>query len=322
MKTQLDMFEDSYIPDQIYEREKEVTKLEKILQTSLEEDQTPSFLISGKTGTGKTSMACYLAENASTDYVYVNCWRYMTRKEVLSKIRTGLNDKLSFRADKSTTKLLEDLEKSSRKPRIVILDDIGKLQGEDVIHDLLDTENLIVIMCTNTAESSLSVDNRIESRLATSNKVELEEYSNQEVYKILENYAEKALPEDSYGPETLIKIAENSFGDARKALSTLKNGFIRSKAEGEDSIKEGYLELESVIMESDFNLDLNQDQELLADIIRKKGQIESSKLYDRYDQRCDNPKNKRTLRNYLTEMKKAGVIEAQGDGRWRRYRWM
>lgn len=64
----------------------------------------------------------------------------------------------------------------------------------------------------------------------------------------------------------------------------------------------------------------NSDQRTLYGLISSVGEIPAGQLYDRYAEKIDEPKTKRTVRNYLTELEEEGMIESVGKKRGRRYR--
>ncbi|MFB6292323.1 MAG: AAA family ATPase, partial [Candidatus Nanohaloarchaea archaeon] len=64
---------------------------------------------------------------------------------------------------------------------------------------------------------------------------------------------------------------------------------------------------------------LNRHQQVLYEIIKDAGEIKPGELYERYEERVEEPKVKRTLRKYLQKMDHYRLIESEGEGRWRSY---
>jgi Cdc6-like AAA superfamily ATPase len=65
---------------------------------------------------------------------------------------------------------------------------------------------------------------------------------------------------------------------------------------------------------------LTPHQRTLLDIVEAAGEIAPAELYEAYEERVEEPKTNRTVRNYLAKMDQYGLIDAIGEGRGRTYR--
>ena len=65
---------------------------------------------------------------------------------------------------------------------------------------------------------------------------------------------------------------------------------------------------------------LTPHQQQLYEILTDYGSISPGELYERYCEQVDEPKTKRTMRNYLTKMCQYNLIVADGQNRGRTYR--
>ena len=64
---------------------------------------------------------------------------------------------------------------------------------------------------------------------------------------------------------------------------------------------------------------LNQHQKLILEILRKKKKMPSGLLYKKYREFTLRPVVDRTYRQYMKKMVKAGLVRAEGKGRWKQY---
>lgn len=60
--------------------------------------------------------------------------------------------------------------------------------------------------------------------------------------------------------------------------------------------------------------------DIIATIVSERGSVVMSELYEEYSERVENPRTKRSVRNYLTDLCNAGRVEAVGQRRGRVYR--
>jgi len=82
-----------------------------------------------------------------------------------------------------------------------------------------------------------------------------------------------------------------------------------------DSIPEAKAEVQQKTVET-----LTPHQQQLYEIITNHGSITPGELYETYCEQVDDPKTKRTMRNYLTKMCQYNLIVADGQNRGRTYR--
>lgn len=59
---------------------------------------------------------------------------------------------------------------------------------------------------------------------------------------------------------------------------------------------------------------------MLYRIIKSEGELKAGELHEKYKERADNPVVDRTVRKYLGKLERLGLIETEGEGRWRVYK--
>jgi Cdc6-like AAA superfamily ATPase len=65
---------------------------------------------------------------------------------------------------------------------------------------------------------------------------------------------------------------------------------------------------------------LTPHQHVVYEIIAEADTVSPGELYDSYRDRVDDPKTKRTVRNYCSKLEQYNLIRAEGQKRGRRYR--
>lgn len=121
-------------------------------------------------------------------------------------------------------------------------------------------------------------------------------------------------------------IAEAAVGDARVAITALREAARQARREGldvltRDVIEAAVPEAESEIRQKSVDR-LTPHQRVLYDIIRDAGEVEPADLYAAYRDRVDDPKSDRTVRNYLSKMERYNLVRAKGENRGRRYEYV
>jgi Cdc6-like AAA superfamily ATPase len=64
---------------------------------------------------------------------------------------------------------------------------------------------------------------------------------------------------------------------------------------------------------------LTPHQRVVYEIIREQGALGPAEIHDRYTERVDEPRTKRTIRTYLSKMTQYNLLKAEGTSRDRKY---
>ncbi|GAB6862010.1 hypothetical protein JCM17092_20990 [Haloplanus litoreus] len=125
----------------------------------------------------------------------------------------------------------------SRSIKVVILDEVDQLEDPSVIYDLHSLPQFAIICIANKEEELFSrVDDRLVSRLRSSEHVRMDKYHDEQLYDILSARAKWGLDEHVITDDQFYRIADAAAGDARLAIGILRTGASRADRENQDRI--------------------------------------------------------------------------------------
>ncbi|RBI59128.1 AAA family ATPase [halophilic archaeon] len=320
-----------FIPDEVEHRNPEVNRLSDSLRPIMDGQPGETSLLLGPSGAGKTCIAKYTVERLRENVLdintqYVNCWQDYTRFQVLYRILDCIDRTVDIHR-RSTPKdeLLDRLRTYDGPQFVVILDEVDQLEDKSVLYDLYRMPLLSMILIANREQELFSqLDGRLTSRLQTCVRISFDKYPLDELVSILQARARRGLAENIIGKQELALIADAAAGDARVGISILRNAARRADQEGQteittnlvhEAVPEGRDEVRQKTVEQ-----LNPHQRSLYEILQDGGELNPGELYDRYTERVDEPKTKRTIRNYLSKLDHYRLIVADGENRARTYR--
>lgn len=303
-KLKAEVFQPDYIPQEVVDREQERQQIKQGLEAGLD------IYITGPTGTGKTLVLKKQKESSSSKTVYINALKTSTLHQGVMKIFRQVGNPLNvFSTGTPTSETINKLEKKLKTPITVILDEPEKLKDGELLKYLLDNQNIQLLMASSNEDFLSNLSDETGSRVKSCHKVEFSKYTDEELLQIARNRAREAGK-----PEKLTEEAEKlvrTCEDARTALSIV-----------EKSLKGLDISDNTAPSTPKDEFDLNQAQQVLLDIIQEQEEIKPKELYQEFENRFDGgdrPVN-RTLRKYLKELARLDLIEAEGSGRWRKYR--
>ena len=321
-----------FIPGEVKHRDAEVSHLSDTLRPLNSGDgrPTPSFLY-GPSGAGKTCIARYtvnqLRENVvDLNHRYVNCWEDYSRFKTLYRILDGINQTIDIhRQSTPRDELLNRLRAYDGPHYVVILDEVDQLQDKDVLYDLHRTRGLTMILIANRQEDVFSLlDERLNSRLQSCARIRFSQYNLSELVAILTDRAQWGLEPDSIGQPEIEMIANQAAGDARIAIGILRN--VTQLAVQEDQneitaevIRKAVPEAKADIQQQTTDK-LTEHQQAVYDIIRANDGIDGGELYNEYCQAVEDPKTRRTVRNYVSKLEQYNLVTGDGRTKARVYR--
>lgn len=320
-----------FIPNDVVYRDAEMNLLSSVLRPVTNGDTTDPAFIHGPSGTGKTCIAQYTLNKLRESVIdlniqYVNCWEYHSHFDTLYRVLEGVGKTLDIhRQSTPQTLLLERLRDYDGPPYIVILDEVDQLDDPGVLYELHRTPNLSMILISNQEEQFFArLDGRVASRLHTSARIEFDLYGNDELVAILEDRVRWGLHPDTIDESQLRKISDAAAGDARVAIGILRAAARRTNQHSVETITNQFIgdaipEAKAEITQKNIEK-LTDDQRTLYEIIANAGDIAPGDLYNRYEERTDDPKTKRMVRNYLTKLAHYNLVELEGKDRARRYK--
>lgn len=328
------VFTEHFIPRLISHREQQLQAVRDSLKPVLNKQPPRNTFFYGDTGTGKTSIARYVAEELSSYSSsilksYINCWMYPSKFKILYTILQDIGNVLTVHRKGTPTDELFDIlrKKASEQFCVIILDEADKMEDESVLYDLMGVENLGLILISNSETAFYQADSRVRSRLAAAENIEFPIYKPHELEDILANRAEWGLIPGVVKKAQLKTIAGLAHGDARIALNILRIAAEDAERSGDETISNASIEhaLPRIVKKDTTAMleMLNSHQRILFEIVSQKKTIAPPALYTSYAQRCTKmsvePVVERTLRKYLERMVKQQIIGAEGKDRWRIY---
>lgn len=322
---------DDFIPAEVVHRDAEIQHLSRVLNPLTDGEPAETLIVTGPSGAGKTCLTQFTVDRLKQEVLdlhvhYVNCWQNYSRFRVLYRILEGLGKTVDIhRQSTPHDELIERLRTYTDSHSVVILDEADQLQDTAILYDLHQLRNISMILIANQEEELLAqVDERLTSRLVGSERLTFNRYDDDELVAILEKRAEQGLVPNSIAKRELERIADASAGDARAAISILRNAARRAQYERSDRITTALIDDSIPDAREEMhqqNLDrLTPDQRAVYEIIAEEGSITPSSLYQQYSEHVDDPKTDRTVRNYLSKMVQYNLIVAEGTSHDRVYK--
>ncbi|KAA0003063.1 MAG: ORC1-type DNA replication protein [Thermoplasmata archaeon] len=256
----------SYVPDILPHRDKQIEELASILAPALKGETPSNVFIYGKTGTGKTAVAKYVGKqlllkgkelNRSAFFIYINCEVVDTHYRVLQNIANHFIDAWKERipftgwpTDEVYAKLRDHIEKT-RGVVVIVLDEVDKLKGDEVLYNLSRMNNDLkyaktsIIGISNDLKFTEFLDPRVKSSLGEENMI-FPPYAAYQLEDILGERAKIAFREGAFD-EAVIPLcsamAAQEHGDARRALDLLRVSAEIAERMGEEKITEKHVRI-------------------------------------------------------------------------------
>jgi Cdc6-like AAA superfamily ATPase len=269
------------------------------------------------------------AYSASVQSSYINCWECSSRFKILYSILQDMGLTLSVhRKGTPTDELLDSLRKRLKERYcVIILDEADKLEDDRVLYDLATSPGACLILLSNSETALHGADPRVRSRLASAERIEFPAYRDDEILGILRDRREWGLLPGVIGNSQLERIASASEGDSRVAIDTLR--IVAEDAENQDLEKVPDSLIDKALpraaqSSTERNLGmLAPHQRIILGILESGGPMDGGKLFRRFaeaaKERGVDSVVDRTFRNYLDRLVKLGLVNSEGDSRWRKY---
>jgi len=180
------------------------------LRRAIEEDRTPSLILYGPPGVGKTTIARIVAERTGAAF------------EELSAVSARVDDV------RGVLQRARDRLGGNGRRTILFIDEIhrfNKAQQDTVLHAVED--GLVTLIGATTENPYFEINSALLSRCSL---VTLEPLTGTELEAVLQRGA--AALQTEVGDEIAASIADRAGGDARSALSILELAFETAQAEG------------------------------------------------------------------------------------------
>ena len=304
-----EVLSESYIPENILHRQKELTQLSNAINLV-------NTFIYGPSGSGKT----LLVKKVIVDFnsrrggsaIYIDCCLYQTTNAIFHEILFALNTIVSSKSNYALTKRLKTKIRRLDYGITIVLDHFKRLKEIETVNRLLSLGMKLIIV-----SESYEAYRRLNStgKANITNILQIPSYTDDQAFDILLERVREALEETAYSENTIRKLAQASSGNMTLSLNLLKALALKAENEDKNSIDEVEYEYE-VDCEDE---ELSADERILARILREQKSLASSVLYGFYSQRSRHPKSRRSFRNYMQNLCMMGLVRNIGEKRGRVY---
>jgi len=319
-----------FVPREVEHRDAEVNHLSSVLEPITNGEPADTAIVTGPSGAGKTCISQFVTERLREEILdvettYVNCWRNYTRFRTLYQILDDIGATIDIhRQSTPHDELVDRLQQHDGPRTVVILDEVDQLEDPSLIYDLHSLPQFAIICIANKEEDLFGrVDDRLVSRLRSSEHVRMDKYRDKQIYDILSARSKWGLDENVITDDQLYQIADAAAGDARLAIGILRTAASTADRENHDRITDEILydaaeDARAQIRQKSLD-SLTPHQRAVYDIVRDHGPVRPSEIHDRYTEEVDDPRTKRTVRTYLSKMEQYNLLEAEGTSRDREY---
>lgn len=324
-----DVFGIDWVPADFHARDGQLDAMATALEPILAGDPAAGLVLVGPSGTGKTSSSRYLLDRLAAHAgdlhtAVVNCWSAHSRYRVLYRIVEAIEGAGVRTRDHAAAALLDAI-REIETPTVVVLDEADQLAEPEVLYDLYESPNLAVVVTANDrAGVAAGLDERIQSRLRTFREVDFDPYTAPELDVILEQRARYGLQPDAIDPALRTDIARAANGNARDAIAALEGAARRAVQDGAATIDAEHVERAIATASHDVRratLDrLNDHQRAIFDLLARAGPLSPGTIYERYRERMDDPRSRRTVRKYVRKLEQYDLLVASGAAQSRTYR--
>lgn len=319
-----------YIPRDMIHRKGAIDHFSAVLDPHISAENISIF---GPSGSGKTTLAKYVlrqleAEMLDFRWGYVNCISDSCKTGALHQIvrSTGLGHDIR-RAGTPATDYLNRIRQCDDYVAAVI-DEVDVLDEPELIASLADIRKLsLITICVDQDEllTDLIEQGRIRTRLRSAETIQLDRYSYNELYDIIEYRVDHGLDSSRVCDEAIAAIADAAAGNARLGIAFLRRAAKHVEgghaSELTDSVVEEVADDAREDIRSNRKRYLGTHQQVLYEIIQDAGSdgVAAGELHARYERGVQEPKTRRTRRRYLDSLERYDLIESKGSTRSRRY---
>lgn len=352
--------QDQFTPENIQHRDEQIEQMAGILAPALREEKPSNVFCYGKTGSGKTVVAKYVADQIMEtaknkklplEIAYLNCKMKRvadTEYRVVAQLcnifgksvpATGLPTDEVY---KTFIKIIEE----KKKLIILVLDEIDQLvekAGDGILYNLtrinseLKNSQISIIGISNDLLFVDNIDPRIKSSLSEEELI-FPPYNAIQLQDILKARVKLAFRSDVLEEGVIEKCsayAAREHGDARRALELLRVAGEVAERKNKNKIEVKHLDEAEEKIERDRIVDIittqpKQSQLTLHSIFSlnfngKKG-LFTGDVYDIYKNNCNKcglkPLTQRRVSDIIAELDMLGVINAKviSKGRYGRTR--
>jgi len=292
--TNKEVLDEEYQPNQILEREDEITEYKAAFKDVLFGRNPSNAMLYGKAGVGKTAVTRYVLDElqaeangrdeAETVYVHQhNC----NGDSMFSAVRSLVNQLLPDEADEfpkkglSTADALEEFYAQLDRlggTHLIVLDEIDHLEdANELLYELpraranghVKDSRIGVIGISNNYTFRQRLSSKVQDALKEE-EISFSTYDANELRTILTDRAQKALAEDAYDQSAIAKaaaVAGRDTGSARQALDLLRKGAEIAEEDEKSAVNDDHIDRAREAVKRGRLRDKIEDQSLHARLV-------------------------------------------------------
>ncbi|RLF90534.1 cell division control protein Cdc6 [Thermococci archaeon] len=332
----------TYTPEHLPHREREISRLARILVSPLRGETPSNVFIYGKTGTGKTAVAKFVGRELKQvgekkqipiEVVYINCVEVDTRYRVLANLAYTFGEEVpltGWPTDQVYKSFFNSVDSEERFV-VIILDEIDKLvkkSGDDVLYNLtrmnseLRNSKVSVVGITNDLKLVDYLDPRVKSSLSQE-EIVFEPYNALQLRDILGERAKIAFKDGVVTKEAInlcAALAAQEHGDARRALDLLRISGEIAEEEGSQRVEESHVRKAKEKLEQDRIIEVirtlpKQSKLVLYSVLLLGRPSSTGEVYDLYRDLCHRTGvevlTQRRVSDLISELDMLGIINAK-----------
>jgi orc1/cdc6 family replication initiation protein len=317
------VLQDDHLPREVVHRHDEMSKLATALEPVVEGDRPQHALLTGPSGAGKTCIARAILDRLQEQVLdvhttHVDCWLHPNDFRILYKLLESIDNTYDVHRSTPHDELLERLA-AIDKPFLIVLDEADQIDDPDLLRRLYGISHVTMILVTNHERDLFSpLDERLQSRLRSSDTIEFDQYTHAELVGILSDRVNWGLADGAVSGDQLDRIADAACGNARDAISILRSAARHAEQAGREQL--GAEDIDEAIPEARAELRqksldrLTADQLAIYEVLREADELMPKDITEAYKQRVASPKSKRTVRKYLRKLEQYNLVESSGSG--------
>lgn len=322
-----EVFVESWPPNEMPGRERQLTALSSVLEPVAEGDRVEDCWEFGPSGVGKTATARYLLEELEMTYgtpsVRVECVG-KTHWQLLQAIASA-HPRAPTHDGMGVDALLEVLEANVTDPFVVVLDEFDGLEAREVLTELHDLEQVALICIGHDVDDALAMVPKPAESLRHARQISFKPYDMPAMLDILQARVDVGLRPGTVTTAQLERIADHVAGSARFGVQALRSavelGVDRGHTEVTDKDVNDCFTHAKARIRRQLLASLSRQHHIVYRVIREAGPdgLTSGEIYEAYERRSENPRSRQMVGNYRQKLRRYDLVDC--EGRTRNNRW-